>query len=143
MMNSVDSGNDGVVTQVLEEVLAVLAVADVVFAEDQVVAVVAQLADRDPGGHGELDLADAARVEHVAKLRPHGRIGFDDEGGDGAEIITGAAGDKCTGTSQCKRRGGCNLEGRGQRKRANGLTGRSPFGVDAVCDQAAGVSGAF
>jgi hypothetical protein len=72
--------NDAVVTQVFEEVLAVLSVADMVFAEDQVKAVVAQLADRDPGGHRELDLADPARVEHVAKLRPHGRIGFDDEG---------------------------------------------------------------
>jgi hypothetical protein len=63
--------DDGVVAQVFEQVLAVLAVADVVFAEDQVVAGVAQLAHRHAGRDGELDFGDAAHVEHVAELRPH------------------------------------------------------------------------
>ena len=78
--------NDGVGAQVFEQMLAVLTVADVVFAEDQVVTAVAQLAHRHAGRHRELDFADAAHVEHVAKLRPHRRIGFDDECGNGGEI---------------------------------------------------------
>ena len=36
----------------------------------------AQRAHRDPGRDGELNLVDAAHVEHVAELRPHARIGF-------------------------------------------------------------------
>ena len=85
-------GNDRVVAQVFEEVLAVLTVADVVFAEDQVVAGVTQLAHGDPGGDGKLDFGDAGHVEHVAELGPHAGVGFDDEGGDGAEFDHGGRG---------------------------------------------------
>ena len=84
-------GDDVVEAQVFEQVLAVLPFAQVVFAEDQVEAVVPQLAYCGARGDGELDLADAAQVEHVAKLRPHGGIGFDDKGSDGVEIDHGGS----------------------------------------------------
>ena len=71
--------DDPVLAQVLEQVLAVLALAEVVFGEDEVEGLRAQTAHRHARRHGELRRVDADRGEHVAQLRTHARLGFDDE----------------------------------------------------------------
>ena len=59
--------------------VAVLAFAEVVFAQHEVVALCAQPAHGHRRRHGKLRRLDADGREHVAQLRAHGRLALDDE----------------------------------------------------------------
>jgi hypothetical protein len=69
-----------VVAHVLEQLLAVLAAFQRVFAQDQVVLLQPKVLDRLVGTARVVDLAQAAHCQHVMDRRPHPGMRLDDQG---------------------------------------------------------------
>ncbi len=76
-----------VVAQVLQQVLPVLAFAQVIFAQDDVEIDLAQFAYGHACSHGKIDGRNATHGQHVAQLRAHGGIRFDNHHRDIADCL--------------------------------------------------------
>jgi hypothetical protein len=72
--------NQLVVAQVLEQLLAILAAFEVVFAQHQVETLDAQLLDGLVGAAGVVDAGQAAHRQHAVDVRAHARMGLDEQG---------------------------------------------------------------
>ena len=71
--------DDGVLAQVLEQVLSVLSFTEMELAKDQVEGPLPQLPDRCARAHGKLDGLHTGQREHVAHLAAHARLRLDDQ----------------------------------------------------------------
>ena len=76
-----------VMPQILEQLLPVLAFAEIVLAQDDVVFPASNRPHRRASADRVLDLADATLVEHVVHAGAHARMGLDQEYGQVGETL--------------------------------------------------------
>ena len=79
-----------VVADVFQQLLAVLAAFERVFAQDQVVGLGAEVLDRLVGTARMVDLAQAAQGEHVVDGRTHSGMRLDDQRAEAVKFIHGS-----------------------------------------------------
>jgi hypothetical protein len=79
--------NEVVVAQVFEQLLAILAAVEVVFAQNQVERLQAKVLDGVVGAAGVVDLGQAAQVEHIMNTGPHAGMGLNNQGREPVEFI--------------------------------------------------------
>ena len=75
------------VAQVFEQLLAVLAPFEVVFAQDQVERFQAEVLDRVAGASGVVDFLQSTQREHIGDGGAHAGVRLDDQCGESVKFI--------------------------------------------------------